>query len=124
MTGFLVDFVFVVMSDTWTSHCRVSAAVSFVPASSSGPFLLPFPATEWHTLHFCAANTFSPWATLLASLASTGAASIAKPTTHPAIMRMPHSSTDCRSHDYSESIATRAVHYRTRAMKGGRTLSL
>ena len=38
MTGFLVAFV-VVMSAEWTSHCRVSSAVSFVPLRQAAPLV-------------------------------------------------------------------------------------
>ena len=33
-------------------HDRMSASESLLPTPSSGPLVFPFPATEWHSVHF------------------------------------------------------------------------
>ena len=53
--GFLVDFDLAVIAFGSTIHCLMSAALNLAPTPSSGFAVLPFPAMEWHVLHFWAA---------------------------------------------------------------------
>src|SRR3954454_8499188 len=52
----------------------MSAGFNFAATPSSGPFLLPLSPIEWHRVHFCSANSASPF------LASCAAADAAIPT--------------------------------------------
>src|SRR4029078_7380360 len=68
--GFLVDFVFAVISVGLTIQCLMSSADSFPPTPSSGTALLPLPATWWHIEHFWAVKTASPFLTCAWSAAA------------------------------------------------------
>jgi hypothetical protein len=51
ISGLRVAVVFAVIPFASVIHARMSLADSLLPISSSGPFELPFPPTEWHSAH-------------------------------------------------------------------------
>src|SRR5581483_4586802 len=67
--------VFAVIPFASTIQGRISSGFIFEPTTSNAPFELPLPAIEWHSEHFCAAYTCSPFA-----FASWAEAAVAAPT--------------------------------------------
>src|SRR5438105_14806221 len=72
----------------------MSSAFSLLATSSSAPFLLPLPAAEWHSTHFCDEKRAFPCCTLSSARAIVAMSRTATPNVTPTTRFMIPSS-DC-----------------------------